>query len=50
MPLAPEHLRVLLVPGGGGSGPDHWHSHWEALDPRVERVVQRDWEGGTREE
>ena len=50
MPLAPDHLRVLLVPGGGGSGPDHWHSHWEALDPRVERVVQRDWEAGTREE
>jgi hypothetical protein len=50
MPLAPDHLRILLVPGGGGSGPDHWHSHWEALDPTIDRVVQRDWEGGTREE
>jgi hypothetical protein len=50
MSLAPDHLRILLVPGGGGSGPDHWHSHWEALHPRVERVVQRDWEAGTRED
>lgn len=48
--LVPPHVRLLLVPGGGGSGPDHWHSHWAALDPQIDRVVQRDWEAGTRAE
>jgi predicted alpha/beta hydrolase family esterase len=43
-------IRVLLVPGGGGSGPDHWHTYCEAEDARAERVVQADWECGRREE
>jgi hypothetical protein len=49
-PSEPNDVRILLVPGGGGSGPDHWHSYGEAADPRADRVVQRDWEAGTREE
>lgn len=35
--------RVLVLPGYGDSGPDHWQSRWEATDSRVRRVVQRDW-------
>jgi predicted alpha/beta hydrolase family esterase len=34
---------VLVLPGYGDSGPDHWQSRWEATDPRLRRVVQRDW-------
>lgn len=45
-----DDLRVLNVPGGGDSGPDHWHTHWEATDPRCERVRQHHWTDGTRDE
>lgn len=34
---------VLVLPGYGDSGPEHWQSRWEAADPRLRRVVQRDW-------
>lgn len=34
---------VLVLPGYGDSGPDHWQSRWEAADPRLRRVAQRDW-------
>lgn len=36
--------RLLIVPGLGGSGPDHWQTRWEALDPSCARVEQRDWD------
>ena len=35
---------VLILPGLGDSGPEHWQSLWEAADPAFRRVVQRDWE------
>jgi predicted alpha/beta hydrolase family esterase len=35
---------ILLIPGLGGSGPDHWQSRWEAKIPAVRRVDQADWE------
>ena len=35
--------RVLIVPGWGDSGPEHWQSLWEKADPEFQRVVQRDW-------
>jgi len=41
-------VRVLLVPGGGGSGPQHWHTYWQSADGRAETVVQAEWNGGTR--
>lgn len=41
-------LRILLVPGAGGSGAKHWDHRWESKEGRVERVVQLDWDGGTR--
>jgi predicted alpha/beta hydrolase family esterase len=34
---------VLVLPGYGDSGPQHWQSRWEAADPRLRRVQQRDW-------
>jgi uncharacterized protein len=34
---------VLVLPGYGDSGPEHWQSRWEAADPRLRRVAQRDW-------
>lgn len=35
---------VLLVPGIGNSGPDHWQSRWEARHPSYLRVQQLDWD------
>src|SRR6266700_7471241 len=34
---------VLVLPGYGDSGPEHWQSLWQAEDPACRRVVQRDW-------
>ena len=36
--------RVLIVPGLGNSGPQHWQSLWEAEEPGFRRVEQKDWE------
>jgi predicted alpha/beta hydrolase family esterase len=36
-------LNVLVVPGLGGSGPDHWQTRWES-DYGYVRVEQRDWD------
>jgi len=35
---------VLIVPGLGGSGPEHWQTRWEALYPHHVRVEQRNWD------
>lgn len=34
---------ILVLPGRGNSGPDHWQTYWEAQDERFERVLQREW-------
>lgn len=34
---------MLIVPGWGDSGPEHWQSLWEQANPGFQRVVQRDW-------
>jgi predicted alpha/beta hydrolase family esterase len=34
---------VLILPGYGDSGPDHWQSLWERDDPAYRRVAQHDW-------
>ena len=41
-------VRHLLVPGGGGSGPAHWHHRWAQELPNCEWVRQVDQSGGTR--
>jgi uncharacterized protein len=34
---------ILIVPGLGGSGPEHWQTHWERSYPWAHRVEQADW-------
>ena len=35
---------ILILPGLGNSGPDHWQSRWEAKLSSARRVLQEDWE------
>ena len=35
---------VLIIPGLGGSGPEHWQSLWQARLPDACRVEQVDWD------
>ena len=41
---------ILLVPGIGNSGPEHWQSRWQAGAPNYHRVEQRDWDHPVRAE
>ena len=41
------NLNILIVPGLGGSGPQHWQTLWEQQHPEFIRVEQRDWETPT---
>ncbi len=38
-----EATTVIIVPGLGDSGPDHWQTRWEKVHPAYRRVRQRDW-------
>lgn len=35
---------VLILPGYGNSGPEHWQSLWQQAEPDWQRVEQHDWE------
>jgi uncharacterized protein len=35
---------ILIIPGLGGSGPDHWQSRWESKLSTARRVAQQDWD------
>jgi predicted alpha/beta hydrolase family esterase len=35
---------VLILPGIGGSGPEHWQTRWQALEPQLRRVEMPDWD------
>lgn len=35
---------ILIIPGYGGSGRDHWQTHLEELLPDAVRVRQTDWD------
>jgi predicted alpha/beta hydrolase family esterase len=37
-------VRLLVLPGLGGSGPEHWQTRWEASEPSCARVHQREWD------
>jgi predicted alpha/beta hydrolase family esterase len=39
---------ILIVPGLGGSGPDHWQTRWEHNLSTARRVEQDDWERPTK--
>ena len=41
---------LLIVPGLGGSGADHWQTRWEQKMSTARRVEQRDWEKPRRDE
>lgn len=45
-----SEVTVLNVPGLGGSGPQHWQTVWEARDPSLRRVEQRDWDAPVLDE
>ena len=35
---------ILIIPGLGGSGPEHWQSLWQSRLPDATRVEQADWD------
>ena len=35
---------ILIIPGLGGSGPEHWQSLWQRRLPDATRVEQADWD------
>ncbi|GAA4773615.1 RBBP9/YdeN family alpha/beta hydrolase [Microbacterium gilvum] len=37
-------MRTIVVPGIGGSGPDHWQSHWERSRPDLVRFAPTSWD------
>lgn len=41
---------MIVVPGLGGSGRDHWQSHWLRDMPGAVRVEQREWDQPDRDE
>src|SRR5262249_52621155 len=41
---------VLILPGLGNSGPEHWQTHGERQNPNFTRVEQRDWDKPDRED
>lgn len=41
---------VLIFPGIGNSGPEHWQSLWEHSHPEFVRISHRDWDHPVCEE
>lgn len=41
---------ALMVPGLWNSGPEHWHTLWEADNPSFARVHQHEWDAPERRE
>jgi predicted alpha/beta hydrolase family esterase len=39
-----DDYAILIVPGFGGSGTEHWQTAWEQAFPGFERVQQADWD------
>ena len=39
---------ILMIPGLGDSGPDHWQSRWQKKLSTARRVEQRDWDAPKR--
>jgi hypothetical protein len=37
-------MRILILPGYGGSGPNHWQSRWQGQNPEWQRFSPRDWD------
>ena len=43
IPPLPEETTVIIVPGLGDSGPEHWQTRWGQSHPAYRRVRQQDW-------
>ena len=39
-----KDLSVLILPGLGGAGEDHWQTYWQRAFPGFQRVQQANWE------
>jgi uncharacterized protein len=39
-----KRIAALVLPGINDSGPAHWQTLWEQLNPALRRVKQRDWD------
>ena len=39
-----NELTILILPGLGGAGADHWQTAWGRAFPTMQRVEQADWE------
>jgi uncharacterized protein len=52
MPTTTKECRmkspILLLPGIGNSGPEHWQTLWENEDAGVQRIDAQDWENPNR--
>lgn len=44
-----DRFDILVLPGLGNSGPEHWQTHWEAALPGARRVHQEDWDRPDRQ-
>lgn len=36
--------KVLIAPGLGSSGPNHWQTLWEIENPEYKRIEQKEWD------
>jgi len=43
-----HRTKTLVVPGYANSGPGHWQTRWEALDPSFARVNMPNWDHPAR--
>ena len=43
-------VEILIVPGFGDSGPEHWQTRWERKLSTARRVVQPNWHRADREQ
>lgn len=39
---------IVIIPGLGGSGPEHWQTRWQARLPNARRAEQSDWDNANR--
>lgn len=44
-----DFRNFLILPGYGGSGPDHWQTRWERANLHFKRVEAPDWEHPVRD-
>ncbi|AXS41160.1 alpha/beta hydrolase [Breoghania sp. L-A4] len=44
------HSEILIVPGLGNSGPDHWQTRWETKLSTAKRVEMGNWDRPHREQ